>query len=191
MNKKQIEKFLMVSLFGANYEKDPISAAINRAYRDFCRTLRMDENVRKKAKEDGSSEIGNSINTLSGNYDEWFYRLCDALTNNKIGYTFGQAQKWINMTMKYLIILNKKPVESYIKDLHAPIDNYIIKTAFDNGFKTEDWKKADSFSWSSKDFDETKYKSIKEWISEQAKKENISPIEWEFKSWNESTAKDK
>ena len=49
MEKKIIEEFLMLSLFGANYKTDKKElTAINRAYRDFCRTNRIDKEFNKK-----------------------------------------------------------------------------------------------------------------------------------------------
>lgn len=205
MDKIIIEEFLMVSLFGANYQANPVKAAINRAYRDFCRTIRnkkgemnegiildvgKDKNAKTKTTKDiATDEIKGAINSIKNDYDLWQKSLCEKLKG--MGYTFGQAQKWVNMTMKYLIVLNYKPIKPYIEEFHAPIDNDIIKTAFRNGFKAEGWEKADSVSWSSKDFDKTKYNLIKQWIDGQAKKEKISPIEWEFRAWNDPSAKDK
>ena len=45
LSEKDIEKFLLVCLFGSRYntiktDREKIALAIRRAYRDFCRTIR-------------------------------------------------------------------------------------------------------------------------------------------------------
>lgn len=48
----------------------------------------------------------------------------------KENFTIGQAQKWVNMTLKYLWLLDALPDNIDKKDLHVPIDSYIIKIAY-------------------------------------------------------------
>lgn len=42
-------------------------------------------------------------------------------------FTFGQAQKWINMALKHLALADYSIVKNYYQFCHIPIDNYIIK----------------------------------------------------------------
>ena len=42
---------------------------------------------------------------------------------------YGQAQKWLNMTMKYMLLLGVEEVVAMKKYLHVPIDSYILKAA--------------------------------------------------------------
>lgn len=199
---EKIILLLNISLFGKEYRRDleddeKISFAINRAYLDFCRTIRMDKEERKKARDKGVEEITTNIKNIDNSlkpYKTWFIDLCNTLTNNAIGYTFGQAQKWVNMTMKYLIVLNYEPIKPYIKEFHAPIDKVIIEDAFNRGYgnyNDNKWKKADYDSWSSNTMTEEKYNDLQDWIQQQANAQGKSPIEWEFQAWNNSTIEDK
>jgi len=80
---------------------------------------------------------------------EGIYKL-DKKGKSRRTFTYGIAQKWINMTMKYIYLLNKlfdefgdeegrrqfcgnygKPVSGIAKDLHVPLDNYILGAAFE------------------------------------------------------------
>ena len=51
------------------------------------------------------------------------YKSKDKKHENEQEFHFGQAQKWVNMTLKYLYLLGivKNP-----DDLHIPIDNYVL-----------------------------------------------------------------
>lgn len=114
------------------------------------------------------------------------------ILNNKL--TIGQAQKWINMTIKYLWI-NGLVSEEIYGSLHVPIDNYILEKVYyilDNKGQNDFITKAgDQFKvkekgvykpWSQiTDYDGC-YKTV------QAKIREISenPIEWEFKTWLEA-----
>ena len=208
----KIKQFLMVCLFGDKYktslnDEEKIGLAINRGYRDFCRTIRCGKEWNAKIeldipKGDERKEyyaINNSRGRASklikeaiesnqfNDYYTWHSKLCDKLSNKKdgaIGYTYGQAQKWVNMTMKYLLILNYNPVEDIIDKLHIPLDSIIIKKATKKGIEliTKDTLGRD-FSWS-------RIKTYEHyWRIQKQLKENINgtPILWEFDSWNEST----
>jgi DNA polymerase-3 subunit alpha len=43
-------------------------------------------------------------------------------------FYYGQAQKWINMCLKYLSMLDHSLVENHYEYFHVPIDNYIVDT---------------------------------------------------------------
>lgn len=51
----------------------------------------------------------------------------DMLLKEKL--TFGQVQKWLNMTMKYLLLLGYVP-ENIQGFLHVPIDDYILEAVW-------------------------------------------------------------
>lgn len=203
MDKIIIDEFLMVSLFGANYQANPVKAAINRAYRDFCRTIRnkkgemnegiildvgKDENA-KTTKDIATDEIKDAINSIINDYDSWQKSLCEKLKG--MGYTIGQAQKWVNMTMKYLIVLGVQFDDMILERLHVPLDSIIIERAVKHNLLSTE-KLGDKFSWSRIDSYD-KYISIQNEIRENLRiKKNINkPILWEFQAWNDSSAKDK
>ena len=45
------------------------------------------------------------------------------------GFYYGQAQKWLNMTFKYLVLLGIDDLSSLKACLHVPVDRYILKAA--------------------------------------------------------------
>lgn len=137
--KNEIHQFLLLSLFGKiNDNKD---AAIKRAYRDFNRTLKAffkdDRDIRKISIKNKWNEIvhqfiGEILNQSINNqdaFDKLHNAYCEKLikTKNEIynQLTLGQAQKWLNMTLKYLIILEEKGIEKNMQFFHIPIDNVI------------------------------------------------------------------
>ena len=187
---EKINLLLNVSLFGKGYRKDltnegKIDLAIKRAYRDFCRTIDKDKLKQNKydlntAKDAAVEIITNNFKATPSDkvaYNKWFFDLCTAITN--IGYSFGQAQKWVNMTMKYLIVLDYEPFDqAIIKCMHAPIDTDIVHHVIDENH----WD--DYLPWSSYTvLNEKKYKELQKKIVE-IKKEGICTIEWEFDTWN-------
>lgn len=83
-----------------------------------------------------------------GKFDEFHEKLCNLIVDEgKADYkasvngegtplfkedkkiTYGQAQKWVNMTLKNLLIMNKIDNEEIIKYMHIPLDSYIFKAA--------------------------------------------------------------
>lgn len=73
------------------------------------------------------------LNTVV-NFDKWHEEVCKKLVENyetvkseKITFfTYGNAQKWVNMTIKYLWMLGMLPSNINANDLHIPIDSFII-----------------------------------------------------------------
>lgn len=69
-------------------------------------------------------------------FDAWHKRTSENLISIFARYnqdfTFGQAQKWINMALKHLALVDESATESYYRFCHIPIDSYII-----NGLKTD------------------------------------------------------
>lgn len=194
---EDIIKFLKYVYFGDLI--NPVEVASNRAYRDMCRTIRFgnfdkDDRVELKKEVNGflDTEIKKLVNgsiTSEKEFDEWHEQLCkkivDEYKKSKIQLTYGQAQKWVNMTIKYLYLLEYKEysVDNIIKWLHIPVDNYIFKAVDDK----LNIKKPMDISWSRWDnYDEyLKYqKDIREKI-EKDRNIDVPPLLWEFKNWLE------
>lgn len=214
VSEDKIKQFLMVCLFGDKYkavlnDEEKIGLAINRAYRDFCRTIRdgkewnanieldIPKGEEKKEYYDISNSRGRASKLIKeaiesnqfNDYNTWHMKLCDKLGNQEdgaIGYTYGQAQKWVNMTMKYLLVLKYNPVEVIIDKLHIPLDSIIIEKATQKGkqlITKDDLGK--NFSWSRiETYDH--YWNIQNKLMTRIKG---CPILWEFDSWNESSRK--
>lgn len=153
-----------------------LDKAISKAYKDATlrgafNTQLTDELKEKiiKAKNDVENNLGENlikehVNALIKNtphkiidkecFNEWHSSLCQKLIEcyktaleSDYYFTYGNAQKWVNMTMKYLYLLNSifsvfaKPdtrfIDSYGKHidkisefLHVPVDSYIIESVW-------------------------------------------------------------
>ena len=132
MKKENAINFLLFGYFGItskNSKDDIISAAINRAYRDAASDVLSLKDDSKKDTEKGQdlfAEAGNLIKVFieevltngtqnklnKKDYDEKHKNLCDALiskykgcANSGYEFSYGIAQKWVNMTMKYLGVI--------------------------------------------------------------------------------------
>lgn len=133
--------------------------------------------------------------------------LCKVINNTE--FRFGNAQKLINMTVKYIYIgayTNKEYREKF-KNCHCPMDSVMIrKVKMDylnfNGNNTKDgllqisvgegktstdWSKV---AWSKIDFCGENQRSIKiyenfqEMVKLISEKRGISPIEYDFYEWS-------
>lgn len=184
---EDILKFLRGVYFGEL--SDPIGSASTRAYLDMNRTIRFNElpendryELRKEVKTIFESEIKNlnSINIVSQmSFDSWHRNVSDIIKNiykdKGIELTYGHTQKWINMTIKYLYMLEVNSFADIFKYLHVPIDNYVLDIARD---KLEIEKpKAPWSRWN--DYDE--YLTYQNCIREKIT--GNTPLRWEFRSW--------
>ncbi len=106
-------------------------------------------------------------------------------------FYYGQAQKWLNMTMKYMRIMGfwtdeLKPLGSY---LHVPVDNIIMQEASDIGVKLprtdgSSGKYSDAtLPWSKWESDN--YKTFQNELQSRLKEVSPQelPMEWESRVW--------
>ena len=98
----------------------------------------------------------------------------------KARFTYGQAQKWVNMTLKYLWLLDMLPNGLSEAELHVPVDSFILEALKETQqFNTEGNKITGS--------GESYYYNGEAWsaISDPniAKERGISPIQWEGPVW--------
>ena len=189
---ENIKKFYRICVFGT--EENNEKAAANRAYRDMCRTIRFEKGVSQKQKNDCRARVVelieteikkyNSIDTVE-KYDEFHDSLClriiDFYDNPTIAeITYGQAQKWVNMTMKYLCVLYEGQCDWLNKIysfLHIPIDSIILdkaKKEFPNEFQVN------NTPWSQLSREE--YITIQKKFRAVIK--DVILMDWEFKAWN-------
>jgi hypothetical protein len=180
--------YLILLYFG---DGNPLSSCINRAYRDFNRTLhglgqhKNNELIFEKATAYLKYRLrilknnANGINQVK--FDRWHRNTCTGLINvykelNYSHFTFGQAQKWINMTLKYIFTMGPKKISGFKKVYpfcHAPIDNIILDTLLEyNAPKI-------SCKWSRlKNYEE--YFTIQLWLRNSFE---TVPLDTEFKMW--------
>lgn len=115
----------------------------------------------------------------------------------KARFTYGQAQKWVNMTLKYLWLLDMLPNGLSEAELHVPVDSFILEALKETQqFNTEGNKitgSGESYyyngeAWSAIS-DPKNYKKLQDGIRDIAKKQGISPIQWEGPAWIEVAKK--
>lgn len=149
------------------------------------------------------------ISFKNSDFDDWHKAKCEEIINfmnnsidksntkilKKENFTIGQAQKWVNMTLKYLWLLDALPAGVEPEYLHVPIDSYIIEIAYDNKNKFENalglLEDKPPKSWSKlSEYDE--YFEIQEAIRKAIKTNTTNetiPIKWESLAWIEVAEK--
>ena len=188
-----------------------------RAYLDLCRTIKFkteDKDVKAEYKSKVCDKLIkefdillNAVNTSSDKekqnaFNREHKRICEEICNKYSeisSFTYGQAQKWLNMTLKYVILLDENSeLKSY---LHIPVDSYIMQAVGSDNAKLKyclklecvpkkdgtvgKYSESSSKSWSKWNYDEyiafqnTVRKAINESTSFG------SPIEWENEAWIE------
>ena len=124
-------------------------------------------------------------------FDEKHKELCkDFLVElNKVvpPQEFGKAQKFVNMTFKYLYCFdNAKSYEDYFKYCHMPIDSYTLNWCFDRNL----YQKNQIKNWSC--IVENQYYDLSGKIIKAISKEfgaDETPLLIEFKIWPQEIAK--
>ncbi len=174
---EEAQEFLFYSYFGENYVdimKDDEVAKITcfkRAYRDFCRTISINDETFKKYKKAARNaspdqNVGFAIDVFNGehggnkltdllddilktdskdNFNSIHKDICEHIIrialevpylekkdSNEEKFYLGQAQKWLNMTLKYMYLTRVWDNEfSEMQGfLDIPLDSYILKSVF-------------------------------------------------------------
>lgn len=216
-----------ITLEDANESGNLIDVAIKKAYADATMqaayNAMFSKNDYKSKIETASREayiacaeqIKNELKKLPGlqsqeEYDEWHSEICEFMVGEyaekihsakEAFFSYGNAQKWVNMTMKYLYLMcgvfdeNSafmqeigNTVMTLSEYLHVPVDSYIIEAVWDKpvtlplrpkGRKREGYKyaseKVEPWSkWNKVQYDEFR-KSLNF--------EGRCPLEWENEAW--------
>lgn len=185
----KILDFLKMLYFGIT--DNPIETASRSAYTDMCRTIRFkgkNGDVIRKAVDNLLVEKILELVAIrsSVEFTQWHHAVCmeivDMYISEGIEFYVGQAQKWVNMALKYLYVLNPDVVEPYYCYLHIPLDNYIMDIA---------WKQYGvpllSCAWS-RISNYQDYLAYEETLMEVI---DTIPLDWEFSKWLESAGKHK
>lgn len=187
---QDIINFLRCIYFGNI--SDPIEAASSRAYRDMNRTIRfhgLDVKIRYQLRDKVNcilkkdfQFIDESNITSKELFNALHLKICDKIKNiyltEGVTLTYGQAQKWVNMTIKYLYMLGWSNFDGIFQYLHIPLDNYIFDFAMEH-FGIEKPKKV----WSKWDDYENEYLKYQYELLNNIKIED--PLRWEFHAWLE------
>jgi hypothetical protein len=125
---------------GTTYAQELKLAAVDRAYRDFNRTM---HGFRDKRTPETYNTLRNLMLVIAeetfittfdqASFDVWHKSKCDLLIYefyNVIEFriSYGQAQKWINMTLKYMFAIGNEIINGIDKNykfFHIPLDNII------------------------------------------------------------------
>jgi len=153
---KQRLDYLLNIYFGS-YFADYVSAAVRRAYRDFSRTQHgfrenpNRESIHSKRAEWLVEEISKMLDMDFKDQDEFdahhkkvMERLMKMSQNE---FSYGQAQKWINMSLKYCLVIEPKNSCKNERLFHVPIDNIFLTILAEKGHRFPDigtWSKINS-----------------------------------------------
>lgn len=194
LTEEDVKTFLLIAYFG-DFRDDPIYVAANNAYLDLCRTIKfktipsITEEKKAELRRWSVDKIRSSVIELSEiadldceKFDNWHKILCNALkkhyNDNGVQFHYGQAQKWVNMTMKYLSVIDRNATAPYFAYLHVPVDSIVIDLASEELGLVRPQSR-----WSRMASDEyIEYqKALCNAIREH---NNLAPMLWEFRCWN-------
>ena len=177
--------------------RDIYDAVVRIAFTTLARTVRgISRNPNREIlKAEASNYLENRLKYLSAStadeFDKWHRETSENLIAifNQYDQAFavGQAQKWINMSLKHLSIADKATVTVFYNYCHVPIDSYILKAmqsdivskeirAIDAGFEQG---KDGIATWSKIESYDTYLKFQKDF------RENCgeAPLDYEFHLW--------
>ncbi len=188
MRSSKISKIDKIKWWQGNlFEEDLIELAMTKAYRDLMRTIRsfatnannnrIKTNARICIKEYINKMINSNITTQE-QFDILHKEACNKLIEKfeEQYFTIGQAQKWINMTCKYLHLLEYDEIKNIYEFCHIPIDSYMLNIT--NYQISKPWSKLN-------DYDE--YLEYQNWFRTKYKDE--IPLDAEFYLWLEEAKK--
>lgn len=184
-----------------------INTCAKRAYQDFKRLLKGISEMSEKDKNLYRNEVNELITSCveklfknEMSFDIWHTNTCKQILDItekhnlpiKIEFTYGLAQKWLNMTIKYMLIMEKwdNLLEPFKKDLHVPVDNYIMEGAssdlgidiIDKNGELKVYNKDFSKAWSQ--WNESDYTRFQSEVRNATRaKDYDSSIDWEFDMW--------
>lgn len=191
INRKDYEEYLIRLYFGKS--DDLLAACLNRAYRDFNRTMHGFDKLKTKdqlhqkvldylKKSFLEMQTGCVRISKQEEFDDWHGSICSILASyyenhGYISFSVGQAQKWINMTFKYIFTMGEDRVPGFnnlYEFCHIPLDNIILKKlSGEYGFTGL------SCAWSRLD-DYDEYLACQKWIRQTFSE---IPLDIEFKLW--------
>ena len=116
--------------------------------------------------------------------------LCDEYNTN-LGFSFGNVQKLVNMTAKYMYLsaYGDEKRRALFRNCHCPMDSVVMKKIVENKEKYLFEKIGFEIPWSRLKISDTKsleeYERFQKYIKKIAEREKIYPIEVDFLLWDE------
>ena len=188
---------------GVYEQTDYYEWASEKAYRDMCRTIEFPDGLtdtdKMTLRKKGTYAMRQAIEAGCSSFDTFHKEVCDRLrVIYDLNLTYGHAQKWLNMTLKYLWLIDRLDlikdetlsafIKTHCENFHVPLDSYILQyAAADKRNKTvprnglthplpNEWEN----KWS-KIGDYDRYKAYQ--VQLTARIESGSPLEWELEHW--------
>ena len=207
-------KYAYFNMTKGDSMNDTLIKCAEKAYLDLCRTIKFNtenKDTRKGAKQKICEMLVHEYdileNAVKGSdekqnaFDCEHKRICEEIINtySEISeLTYGQAQKWLNMMLKYVLMTAEDfALKNY---LHIPVDSYIMQAVGSDNPKLKyclklecvpkkvgtvgKYSESTSKPWSKWNYEEyiAFQNCIRKAISESG---YSSPIEWENKAWIE------
>lgn len=112
-----------------------------------------------------------------------FFKAHPHPTRKTFTLTYGQAQKWINMTLKYLAVLGHPTITHVYPYLHIPIDSIIYEEAAHPITGIAVPRPAGRTSWSR--LNHKQYKNYQEQLRDSIthSDSSLTPLDWEAQTW--------
>lgn len=167
-----------------------------RAYRDLNRTLHgigthpEADNLRERTYEALTDFVAglehvDTAKEFDKRHQAWCVatkrRFNESTHPERPEFTFhyGQAQKWLNMTLKYLAVLDHKPVAHTYEFMHVPLDQIIYTQA-----QQIDVDRPKGTKWSRLSGEQYRdyQKQLKHQIKSTFGNDRI-PLDWESQVW--------
>ncbi|HET58766.1 MAG TPA: hypothetical protein ENN32_00140 [Chloroflexi bacterium] len=190
LTRTDYEDFLIRIYIGT--DQDFFTGCINRAYLDFNRTMHgfAKFDPERKIYNKAVTLIRKSLDDLRalclpqpmtvGVFDDWHKATClkimDYFETNNFHLYVGQAQKWVNMTMKYIFVLGEQRIPGFgsvYPYCHVPIDSILQKSLENYGYPPL------HCAWSRMD-DYEDYFQRQNWIRQRFA---LAPLDVEFILW--------
>ncbi len=183
-----------MALAGFGYDENVELDCINKAYRDFNRTLRfgkLSKEKRQQLRDTASNVLLSSLQELKKmtnvnqiKFDDWHKKTCSDIKQiyKSITFSDGQAQKWVNMALKYIYMMNninegsllQKNYRTLYQYCHIPLDRIIL----DAFWIKYDIDYTDGVCWSGLNYKQ--YMQYQKKGREIAEKSNLAPLDVEF-----------
>jgi hypothetical protein len=189
------QEYLLRLYFGSDQNR--LRSCIQRAYRDFNRTLTGIDRLERKTHlyQEAVQYLETALEWVRDNrpndqraFDDWHRKVCDELDvlYASFGYSsfsIGQAQKWLNMGFKYIFTFGEQRIHGFeplYEFCHAPIDNIVIERLTVKGAPglSRPWSRLSSYE---------EYLQYQGWIRHYFP--DSCPLDTEFHVWMSPPAK--
>ena len=125
-------KMVIIKAYGDATNEGAYNTLFKKEFPDIDKLKESSKEATKQSAKLLLEELKKLKN--QNNFDAWHEELCNNIIDKycevkkdeQAFFTYGNAQKWINMTIKYLWLFGMLPNCIKEKDLHIPVDSFII-----------------------------------------------------------------